>query len=47
MTGSSTTPHSSEHEDVAEFITQCKAQDEQRAIRCHEFLGQLTRSGIG
>jgi hypothetical protein len=39
--------HSSEHEDVAEFITQCKAQDEQRAIRCHEFLGQLTRSGIG
>jgi DnaJ-domain-containing protein 1 len=39
--------HSSEHEDVAEFITLCKQQDEQRAIRCHEFLGQLTRSGIG
>jgi hypothetical protein len=39
--------HSSEHEDVAAFIRQCKAQDEERAVRCHDFLGQLTRSGIG
>ena len=39
--------HSSEHEDVAAFITQCKEQDEQRAIRCHEFLVALTRTGIG
>ncbi len=39
--------HSSEHEDVAAFIRQCKQEDEQRAVRCHEFLGQLTRSGIG
>jgi hypothetical protein len=23
------------------------SKDEQRAIRCHEFLGQLTRSSIG
>jgi hypothetical protein len=39
--------HSSEHEDVAAFVTQCKSEDEQRAVRCHEFLVQLTRSGIG
>ena len=39
--------HSSEHEDVATFIRQCKAEDEQRAVRCHELLTQLTRSGIG
>ena len=39
--------HSSEHEDVAAFIRQCKDQDQQRAVRCHELLGQLTRSGIG
>jgi hypothetical protein len=39
--------HSSEHQDVAAFIRQCKDEDQQRAIRCHEFLGQLTRSGIG
>jgi hypothetical protein len=39
--------HSSEHEDVAAFIRECKAQDEQRAVRCHDFLVQLTRKGIG
>jgi len=39
--------HSSEHEDVAAFIKRCKEQDEQRAIRCHDFLGRLTRAGIG
>jgi hypothetical protein len=39
--------HSSQHEDVASFIRQCKSEDEQRAVRCHEFLIQLTRSGIG
>lgn len=39
--------HSREHEDVASFISECKAQDEQRAVRCHEFLAQLTKSGIG
>ena len=39
--------HSSEHEDVAAFIRQCKEQDEQRAISCHDFLVELTRTGIG
>jgi hypothetical protein len=39
--------HSSEHEDVAQFIAQCKEQDQERAVRCHQFLVQLTRSGIG
>jgi hypothetical protein len=40
--------HSQEHEDVSEFIRQCKEQDEQRALRAHELLGQLTRGhGIG
>ena len=40
--------HSAEHEDVSEFIRQCKREDEQRAVRAHEFLGKLTRShGIG
>jgi hypothetical protein len=39
--------HSREHEDVAAFIRQCKSEDEQRALRCHEFLRQLTQSGIG
>jgi hypothetical protein len=39
--------HASEHEDVAGFVTQCKVEDEQRAIRGHAFLGNLTRSGIG
>lgn len=39
--------HSSEHDDVAEFIRECKAQDEQRATRCHDLLVKLTRSGIG
>ena len=39
--------HSSEHQDVAAFIRQCKDEDQQRAMRCHDFLAQLTRSGIG
>jgi hypothetical protein len=36
--------HSSEHSDVTEFIRQCK-EDERRAVRAHELLGQLTRQG--
>jgi hypothetical protein len=39
--------HSSEHEDVSQFIRECKEQDEQRAVRAHDLLGQLTRAGIG
>ncbi len=36
------------HEDVMAFIEQCKEQDSQRAIRCHELLGSLTgQGGIG
>ncbi|HSH23407.1 MAG TPA: hypothetical protein VK975_05015 [Acidimicrobiales bacterium] len=33
------------HEDVEEFIRQCKDQDSQRAIRCHELLVDLTKGG--
>lgn len=34
-----------DHQDVAQFIGQCKAEDAQRAVRCHELLGKLTASG--
>jgi hypothetical protein len=33
------------HDDVREFIRQCQQEDSQRAVRCHELLGQLTKSG--
>ncbi len=38
-----------DHEDVANFIREVQQQDAQRAIRCHELLGELTkeRGGIG
>jgi hypothetical protein len=37
-----------EHHDVADFVRECKRQDAERAIRCHDLLRQLTRgSGIG
>jgi hypothetical protein len=40
--------HSAEHDDVSDFIRQCKKEDEQRALRAHELLGKLTRNhGIG
>lgn len=36
------------HDDVASFIRECQQQDSQRAIRCHELLGQLTKDhGLG
>lgn len=36
------------HDDVVQFIRQCQEQDAQRAIRCHEFLGALTKEeGLG
>jgi len=35
--------HSAEHPDVNEFIEHCKREDEQRAIRAHHLLGELTR----
>lgn len=31
-----------DHEDVAAFIRDVQEQDRQRAIRCHELLGELT-----
>ena len=37
-----------DHADVKQFIEECARQDAQRAVRCHELLGQLTAdSGIG
>ena len=36
-----------DHEDVAEFIREVQQQDAQRAVRCHELLGKLTKGGIG
>ena len=38
-----------DHGDVASFIREVQEQDAQRAIRCHELLGQLTKEkgGLG
>ena len=38
--------HSTDHDDVTQFIEQCRDQDRQRALRCHELLGVLTE-GVG
>ena len=37
------------HDDVLEFIEQCRQEDARRAERAHELLGKLTaqRGGIG
>jgi hypothetical protein len=37
------------HDDVLQFIEQCRQEDAQRAQRAHELLGKLTaqRGGIG
>ena len=35
------------HADVQDFIRQIQQEDAQRAVRCHEFLAQLTKDGIG
>jgi len=35
--------HFVEHPEVSEFIEHCKREDEQRARRAHDLLGQLTR----
>ena len=34
-----------EHEDVRTFIEECQRQDAQRAVRAHELLRDLTKSG--
>ncbi len=31
-----------DHEDVAEFIREVRDQDRQRAVRCHQLLGELS-----
>jgi hypothetical protein len=38
-----------EHADVVQFIEQCQQQDNERAVRAHELLRELTmeRDGIG
>ena len=38
-----------EHEDVVEFVKQVKDEDANRAVRCHELLGDITKAkgGIG
>ncbi len=38
-----------EHENVVEFIKQVKEEDANRAVRCHELLGEITKAkgGIG
>lgn len=30
-----------DHQDVADFIRQCKQEDEARAMRCHELMKEL------
>lgn len=30
-----------DHQDVADFIRECKQQDQARAIRCHELMKEL------
>jgi hypothetical protein len=38
------------HDDVAEFVEQCRQEDARRAVRAHELLGALTAQrdgGIG
>lgn len=36
-----------DHADVVEFLEQVRDEDARRAVRAHELLGQLTKSGIG
>ncbi len=33
------------HDDVQSFFRQCAQQDAERALKCHELLGQLTGDG--
>ncbi len=35
------------HDDVQQFIRQCQEQDNERAVRCHQLLGELTKGGLG
>ena len=33
------------HDDVQEFFRACQQQDAERALRCHQLLGQITSGG--
>jgi hypothetical protein len=35
------------HDDVIAFFRECQEQDAQRAVRCHDLLGRITKGGIG
>lgn len=35
-----------DHEDIAEFIREVQKQDRQRAIRCHQLLGELSGARV-
>jgi hypothetical protein len=36
-----------DHDDVKEFIEQCRQEDAERAVRAHDLLGKLTAKGAG
>lgn len=36
-----------QNDDVRQFIRQVHEEDSRRAVRAHELLGRLTRTGIG
>ena len=40
--------HAADHPDIAEFVRECKRQDEERAQQCHDLLKDVTAgAGIG
>ncbi len=39
--------HATDHPELTEFIEECRRQDNERAQKCHEFLHDLTKDGIG
>jgi regulator of sirC expression with transglutaminase-like and TPR domain len=41
------TQDAEDHEDVKEFIEQCRQEDAERAVRAHDLLGKLTAKGAG
>jgi hypothetical protein len=41
------TTDAEDHEDVKEFIEQCRQEDAERAVRAHDLLGKLTAKGAG
>lgn len=37
--------HNADHPEVSDFIRECQEQDNQRALRCHGLLRDLTSEG--